>query len=150
MTKICSRCNEERDEAEFPWRNKAKGKHRSYCLVCQRAMVKRHYENNKGIYLARARKRNNEGRQLAREFVFEFLSKHPCVDCGETDPVVLEFDHQRNKIDDVSNLVRAAVNLERIEAEIEKCEVVCANCHKRRTAKANNWYKNIAKKQMRL
>ena len=60
--------------------------------------------------------------------------RNPCVDCGEGDPVVLEFDHLRDKRFSIGQeLVRRSWRS--ILAEIEKCEVVCANCHRRRTAR---------------
>ena len=62
-----------------------------------------------------------------------YLLDHPCVDCGEDDPIVLEFDHLRDKRVNVSALANSAVPFDRVLAEIEKCEVVCANCHRRRT-----------------
>lgn len=67
--------------------------------------------------------------------VFEYLESHPCVHCGESDPVVLKFDHrgEGDKIDSVSNLIRNA-SWFKIEAELEKCDVLCANCHRRKSA----------------
>ena len=64
--------------------------------------------------------------------ILDFLREHPCVDCGERDPLVLEFDHLRDKDFDIA---RGYVDcsLEKLLAEISKCEVVCANCHRRRT-----------------
>jgi hypothetical protein len=76
-------------------------------------------------------RRRREGLHLR---ILEFLRGHPCVDCGETDPVVLEFDHLRDKVRNVSAMVNARMPWRAIEAEIEKCDVVCANCHRRRTA----------------
>jgi hypothetical protein len=61
-----------------------------------------------------------------------YLQSHPCVDCGETDPLVLDFVHVREII---SQLVRSQATLEVIKAEIAKCDVRCANCHRRKTAK---------------
>ena len=73
-------------------------------------------------------------------YILEYLLKHPCVDCGEKDVTVLEFDHVKNKLKPVSSLIRAgATSL--IEKEIEKCEVRCANCHRRKTAKQFGWFK---------
>jgi hypothetical protein len=65
--------------------------------------------------------------------VLEYLLTHPCVDCGETDPVVLEFDHLRDKLGNISAMYGHAWRS--ILAEIAKCDVVCANCHRRRTAR---------------
>jgi hypothetical protein len=70
-----------------------------------------------------------------REFVFNYLQEHPCVDCGLSDPIVMEFDHVRGrKIKEVSQLVQDGVRLERLSDEIAKCDVRCANCHRRKTA----------------
>ena len=76
-----------------------------------------------------------------QELLIEYLSSHPCADCGETDIIVLEFDHLRDKEADVSVLAREGYSLEKVKREIDKCEVVCANCHRRRTAKQFGWYR---------
>ena len=68
------------------------------------------------------------------EFVVAYLREHPCVDCGEEDPVVLEFDHLRDKKFPISKGLTDR-NWQDVLDEIAKCEVVCANCHRRRTAK---------------
>ena len=64
----------------------------------------------------------------------DYFATHPCVDCGETDPVVLEFDHLRDKSFSIGAKLTNH-SWDAIVAEIEKCEVVCGNCHKRRTAR---------------
>src|SRR4051794_36986150 len=56
------------------------------------------------------------------------------TDCGETDPVVLEFDHLRDKEFDIASGIHYHA-WSKVLAEIAKCEVVCANCHRRRTAR---------------
>jgi 5-methylcytosine-specific restriction endonuclease McrA len=72
-----------------------------------------------------------------KKFVADYLRDHPCVDCGEDDLVVLDFDHldPTTKIKEISNLVYNTAGLSTIQVEIAKCEVVCANCHRRRTSK---------------
>ena len=80
---------------------------------------------------AKARTRR---RLAARRFVETYLEGHPCVDCGESDRLVLEFDHVEPKRADVSHLTAAGWSVGRIEREIDRCEVVCVNCHRRRTA----------------
>lgn len=67
-------------------------------------------------------------------FLVTYLREHPCVDCGETDPVVLEFDHLRDKKFAISKGLQDR-NWQDVLDEIAKCDVVCANCHRRRTAK---------------
>jgi hypothetical protein len=69
---------------------------------------------------------------------------HPCIDCGESDPIVLEFDHREGekKLAAVSTLMtQMKASLKTIKAEIVKCDVRCANCHRRKTAKERGWYK---------
>lgn len=79
-----------------------------------------------------------------RNIVVNYLKKHPCVDCGNTDIRVLQFDHViGKKIDSVSVGVKDSWSVEKLLKEINKCEVRCANCHKiitdiRRKNKLNN------------
>lgn len=83
----------------------------------------------------RNREANRRAKIRARHWLKEYLRTHPCVDCGEDDVRVLEFDHM-NPEEKIANVGRLACNgarLERIEAEVAKCEVRCANCHRRRT-----------------
>ena len=80
--------------------------------------------------------------QRAREFVDIYLREHPCVDCGETDIVVLTFDHvQDEKRANIANMVGGGFGVESIKAEIEKCEVTCFNCHAIRTQKRSGAYR---------
>lgn len=99
----------------------------------QAAAMRRHYLANKDKIKRRAKLHTAKARRRNWEFVKGYLSSHPCVDCGEGDIVVLEFDHVRGeKRDDISGMVRDC-SLSSIKAEIEKCEVRCANCHRRQT-----------------
>lgn len=70
--------------------------------------------------------------------LWAYKLEHPCVDCGEADPVVLTFDHKDKKKGAIANLVHTMAHRkfawEKILAEIAKCEVRCFNCHMRRTA----------------
>jgi hypothetical protein len=77
--------------------------------------------------------------------IYEYLLTHPCVDCGENDPVVLEFDHVTGeKKYNIADVIRSGRTWQAITKEIEKCEVRCANCHRRATARRKgNWNKHI-------
>jgi HNH endonuclease len=74
-------------------------------------------------------------RRERTEFLVKYFASHPCTDCGENDPVVLDFDHldPEAKCFDISQGL-AYRSWQSIHDEIAKCEVVCANCHRRRTA----------------
>jgi len=97
-------------------------------------------KTHSALYEIVLRQYSEEGKKPTTRF--ETGSKnHPCADCGESDIVVLEFDHQRDKVADVSLLARDGYSLDKIKREIDKCEVVCANCHRRRTAKQFGTYR---------
>lgn len=83
-------------------------------------------------------------RARAAQHVLGILERTPCADCGEHDPVVLEFDHVGPKTGDVGQLVRDGVRLDRLKDEIAQCEVVCACCHRRRTAQRRGSWRRWA------
>lgn len=90
----------------------------------------------------RKRKRLSDQAVVNMTYCHDYLRKHPCVDCGETDIVVLQFDHVRGrKRGNVTSLARKGVDLDIVIKEIKKCEARCANCHVRKTAKEQGWYK---------
>ena len=100
----------------------------------QRAYQKEHYEENKVLYIRRSKLWKRHARRRNHDHVVAYLHKHPCLDCGETDIRVLEFDHVRGtKVAPVSTMVGNGYAIVRIDKEIAKCEVRCANCHRRRT-----------------
>jgi hypothetical protein len=83
-------------------------------------------------YRERQRYNQNQVRQRNRSFV-NTLKDQPCMDCGNKfPPVCMDFDHVRGeKVSDVSLIVNRS--LDTILAEIEKCDLVCSNCHRVRT-----------------
>ncbi len=82
---------------------------------------------------------------IAQKEVVGYLRQHPCTDCGEKDIIVLDFDHVRGtKRQGISVMIRVGYKWEDILLEIDKCEVVCANCHRKRTAKRGNHFKYLA------
>lgn len=144
MKKICSVCGQERDvELDFGWRHKDRGIRHTRCKFCQSQVSKRHYKNNKQSYFDRARMRDaliieNNQKKLAN-----YLSCHPCVDCGQTNIRVLEFDHVRgNKANNIARMIGEGFSWPTIEAEIAKCEVRCANCHRIKTNERSGWWRH--------
>ncbi|MBP6883812.1 MAG: hypothetical protein KBC06_01090 [Candidatus Pacebacteria bacterium] len=143
--KKCSRCKKEKSPEEFNFKIKNIGLRQLQCKECTRLLIKNHYNTNKQYYLSKARERNKMLRGGINLFLSQYLRKNPCVDCGESDIAVLEFDHKGEvpKLKAISHLVRAGSALKQIQEEIDKCEVRCANCHRRKTAKDFNWFKNM-------
>jgi hypothetical protein len=115
--------------------------HQAYCIPCQREYRRTHYRANREVYLQRKRERDRRIRELA-----EKAKAKPCADCGiQYAPWQTDFDHvQGNKVMRVADLVRRKVSIRKLKAEIAKCDVVCANCHRNRTH-----YRRMAQKEAR-
>jgi len=141
---ICNYCGLEKDEEEFNWRSKSLGIRHPTCKECQKPFRKNWYEGNaKERHLQQVKERKQIVREMAKEYIYQYLSTHPCVECGEKDPVVLEFHHTRDKVMDIAAIGGAGYSLESIQAEINKCIVLCGNCHKRLSAKERGWFRRI-------
>lgn len=140
----CSRCRELKALTDFAFRDLDSGVRGHYCRPCQAAYRRAHYEANRSDYMARAMKEMHLHREDQLLRVHDYLRGHPCVDCGETDIVVLEFDHidPRTKTKPVSYLIGRR-NWATVLAELAKCEVRCVNCHRRRTAKQQGWRQRL-------
>ena len=102
-------------------------------------------ESDKKVKSKLKRKHKHNRRVKNRQYIWDYLKTHPCVICGESDPVVLEFNHidPSTKIDTIAQLMKHTFTP--LLNEIEKCEVMCSNCHARHTAIQQNWYKDIVK-----
>lgn len=97
----------------------------------QAVASKRHYEANKRKIKKRSFLRNKNQRHKNKAYVDAIKSISECVDCGEKNPLVLDFDHVRGKkIECVSNMMRGAYGIKSIQKEINKCEIRCSNCHR--------------------
>ncbi len=135
----CSRCEQVKPASEFSTRGSSGARPDTYCRPCRSQYGKAHYAANRQRYIDQALVRKRARRGARAEFLIEFFSTHPCTDCGISDPVVLEFDHVGEKRFDIGKGFEAYA-WERVLEEIAACEVVCANCHRRRTARrAGSW-----------
>jgi hypothetical protein len=72
-------------------------------------------------------------KQQFKKRLREIKEASGCVDCGEKNHVVLDFDHLKNKKYNISRMIHDGFSWAAIKKEIAKCEVVCANCHRIRT-----------------
>ena len=141
-TKKCSRCGETKPIDEFSMQYMRTGRRRAWCKSCARVYGREHYRRNRAAYLERSGARRRQERPRIIAAVADHLRAHPCVDCGETDIVLLDFDHREpaTKVAPVSRLSHWA-SMDVVFAEIAKCDVRCGNCHRKRTAAQRNWRK---------
>ncbi len=72
-------------------------------------------------------------KQESKKRLVKIKQASGCVDCGENNHIVLDFDHLRDKKYNVSRMIHDGFSWAAIKKEIAKCEVVCANCHRIRT-----------------
>lgn len=130
--KTCKKCLIEKPLEDFARMSKAKDGRQPNCKTCNNAFARQNYEDNKDRYFAQAKKRDKDMRARLRE-----LKSVPCADCKQTFPwPAMDFDHlgEQEKTHDISYMLRHRMAWSKIEAEIAKCEVVCSNCHRVRTA----------------
>ncbi|HET8567463.1 MAG TPA: hypothetical protein VFM93_00570 [Candidatus Limnocylindria bacterium] len=133
---VCTRCLRSLPADAFP--RKAKGSLflQSWCRECFKEVNAANFQRDHERQIARIHRNKARAIAEAQEALLRYLVAHPCVDCGESDPVVLEFDHVRGrKRADVTVLVTRGSSVRTVMEEIEKCEVRCANCHRRKTAR---------------
>lgn len=104
----------------------------------KRAAYQKQYQASHRKAMHATRKRNHERN---RRYVEDYKRSHPCIDCKEADPVCLDFDHRDDvkKRINVSRLLSHDGSIESLALEIAKCDIRCANCHRKRTAKQQGW-----------
>jgi transcription elongation factor Elf1 len=139
--KICPRCKEKKPlDGFFKKSDRLAG---AYCKPCQLAYVREHYRRTKDAYNARRYALHLKYTERNRRLVLRHLAENPCIDCNERDIVVLDFDHVRgSKVGDISRMIRGGTSVGRLQAEIDKCVVRCANCHRRKTAVERGSYRS--------
>lgn len=133
---MCPKCKKDKDQTEFGV--KGKNKKQPYCINCNKEYKRKWYKENKSHVLNKLKLRRIE----LKQFVLNYLKDKKCSDCGENDPIVLEFDHIKgNKQFNISEATHAGRSLESIKKEIQKCVIRCANCHRKKTAKQQESFK---------
>ena len=145
-TKKCTQCLENKLFTEFYGDKKQSSGLRPNCKECCRHTSIERYKNNPAF---RQRKLDDAAiyiktfRKAKQVKILTLLKATGCKDCGEKDPIVLDFDHMRDKKKSVSAMLRNNSTWLDIELEIAKCEVRCSNCHRKKTARERNYYVGI-------
>lgn len=136
-------CRAELPPVEFNVRRASRDGLQNVCRTCNRARAKRYYDEHRDEHVQLMMQRRAAARDQAVVAVGEHLLANPCVDCGEGDVRVLDFDHLpgSGKSAEVMRLVRNGYSVARVMVEIAKCEVRCRNCHAKVTYErlGNDW-----------
>jgi len=129
----CSRERIWKPKSEFNYLDVEHGILQQVCRDCQQQQMRERYANNRNRVRTINKVSKLNTREESREFVYQYLCENPCVDCGESNPLVLTFDHVRGrKRGNVSDMIGNGWAIETIKIEMGKCVVVCFNCHMRR------------------
>ena len=126
--KHCNKCNTTKEDGEFNKKARNYDKLQSVCRDCNSKISKAWYDKNKRQKIFATRTRKQETALWLREF----KSNLCCIRCGESRPACLDFHHKNPKEKDkpVSQMVNAGMSRAKMIQEIEKCDVLCANCHR--------------------
>lgn len=138
--KYCPKCARSKRMDEFT-RLRSSPDGRAYkCRSCLSIYNKKRYKRNPQV------KKNSyrllaERAQRNRLFIYNLLKESPCVDCGDDRWQVLEFDHVRGKKHyNIATMVIKGFSLDTVVAELAKCEVRCASCHRLKTREQFDWF----------
>lgn len=136
---FCFNCRTTKPIIDFPFNG---FKIKKTCNDCYKSL----YGNAEEIRIKKNKKIKEKtllNRNKCRTFIANLLSKNKCMDCGETNPLTLDFDHRdpKTKIGSICELV-ASGREQILITEVEKCDIVCSNCHMKRTIKQFNHWKN--------
>lgn len=140
MDKYCGRCRATKPTEQFGVKNREKGWLQPWCRDCERVYKAAWYSRHRTEHIEHVRIQRLATKEANRMRVLAYLMDHPCVDCGQTNLVVLDFDHLRDKRWNVTYMVSAGFPWSTIETEIARCQVLCANCHRIKTARERGFY----------
>lgn len=137
----CNKCGVNKPNENFHFRNKKENIRRNTCKSCSSKYKKDHYNKNRAKYIKKAKERNKNIREENRQKLFKYLSDKSCIDCKESNILVLEFDHRdpSKKNFNVTNSLDSSWST--ILKEINKCDIRCSNCHTIKTHKQFNTHR---------
>lgn len=133
--RVCISCGLLKEDSEFYQLRRKSGKlhYESRCKLCSNKRSREYHKKNREKVAPVVRARQKLYGERNRQYVTDYLLLHPCVDCGEPDIVVLQFDHiDKQDHRHVTYLLNTCASIKRLQEEIDKCQVRCANCHVRR------------------
>jgi len=126
--KVCNKCKIEKEEIDFAFRNKEKGILQGICRICKRIIDNNDY-HREGRKIS-IRKAVKKLRLKTKDFIDDFKKNRQCTKCGDKRFYVLDFHHISNKEFEIAMAHSRGISKERLLKELDKCELLCANCHR--------------------
>ena len=137
-TKTCCICKEDLPTDKFKSNKAKKDGLQAQCAECQAEYRRKHYLKNQDKY----RNMIAERKQKYKKEYYEWMNEQSCKECGNDDMRVLELHHTGDKSYTIAKKVGSRP-LSSLKDEIDKCEVLCANCHRIKTAIEQKWYAGL-------
>lgn len=131
--KECPKCGIKKTIDYFTKSKSRKDGFGSFCLECGRKYGRLHYKNNKAEYI----KRISSNKERVRDLYITLKKSYVCSKCGDNRWYVLDFHHEGNKESDIAHMASEGYSIDSIKKEIEKCIVLCSNCHRELHYKQN-------------
>jgi hypothetical protein len=140
--KYCPGCKENKTIDSFSINSSRKDGLQNKCKICRQTYMKSWYQDNSITQKSRSKSSKEFWYKEYRNRIIAYLEEHPCIDCGNNDIEVLEFDHkdQQLKMFNIGEALSHGYGWPKIQNEIEKCDVRCANCHRKKTRKQLGWW----------
>ena len=108
----------------------------------QKEYQQKHHQRTK----KKKRKQQNQLKDKRQHFVLEEMQRRggKCAKCGFSDIRALDWHHldPNEKVNSISEMIRDRVSMDKLQVELDKCELICANCHRIEEQRLGNWTKN--------
>lgn len=139
--KYCARCTRTLELDRFTKSVSRYDGLQPYCQECMKAYRIEYYNRNKPSHI----ERNKKSEARLREYVLE-IKRGNCLDCSVSfpeEPWLMEFDHRDpyEKSGSIGKFIKNG-SMRLLQEELDKCDLVCVICHRRRTARAFGWIDN--------
>ncbi len=124
----CSKCGLEKSTTEFFSNKKRKSGFDCYCKECRKIYSRKHYGMQTKYYL----NKTYRNKQRLKDVILDYKQGKKCCRCGFDNPIALDF-HHRNPKDKEFSISKASIKgigKEKLDKEIAKCDILCANCHR--------------------
>lgn len=129
--KRCPNCQMEKDFSCFSSNKTRPSGLNSWCRECSKQACKKHYNANKSSRIKDAADRREKQKKFLKEYVLSLDPK--CQNCGESEFICLDYHHvdPKKKKKNVSSIIHCGHSFELLKSELEKCIILCSNCHRK-------------------